>query len=579
MTKRSDTVDNLNRISHISERAERKPLNATEFDPLTSESGTEDEPSDKEPDDVSTRLRNRLKVVKDEDVEKLDRQQISWIIKALTANNARRVARSKRAGGSFKSNFADITVEPVQTTIFDAEYFKKSQFYGFYIFFWLATGFLIFQNAVHAYFDDGMIIFKGPVFGVFLTGLFQIAITDLFMYLSMYVVFWIQHLCLTGWILWHSSGWLLQSAYEVAFFVFWVLFTSEHVMDFQWIGRVFLVMHMLVFLMKMHSYGFYNGYLWSILRELEFSEKYLHRIHQQTAVLPEKYTEEHTKKLLLESIAFCRFELLHQSVLLDKVDKANLDKSLEKLQLEGAVKFPGNIGLHDFFMYTMFPTVVYELVYARTKTIRWKYVAEKLCAIFGVIFLMLFVAEHSIYPLVLRCDEVRTTYSVAAKWRAFGLILIDMIPPFMTEYLLVFFLIWDSITNAIAELGMFADRDFYGPWWSCTDWEEYSRLWNKPVHRFLLRHVYHSSISAFSLNRLQASVMTFAISGVVHELVMYVIFRRLRGYLMAFQLGQIPLVMFSRSPLMRDKKVLGNVICWFGFFSGPAIICTLYLVF
>lgn len=236
--------------------------------------------------------------------------------------------------------------------------------------------------------------------------------------------------------------------------------------------------------------------------------------------------------------------------------------------------------LENFFTFTMFPTVVYELVFPRTQRIRKSFLLEKVIAIFGIISIMLFVAEYAIYPLVMRSIELRSNNLNSIDYTAaYVLFVVDMIPPFMVEYLLVFYLIWDAILNAIGELSYYGDRDFYGPWWSCVDWFEYARLWNKPVHRFLLRHVYHSSISAFRLNKSQANLVTFVISSFIHELVMYAIFQRLRGYLWLFQMSQIPLVMISRTNYLRDKKVLGNAICWIGFTSGPAIICTLYLIF
>lgn len=29
---------------------------------------------------------------------------------------------------------------------------------------------------------------------------------------------------------------------------------------------------------------------------------------------------------------------------------------------------------------------------------------------------------------------------------------------------------------------------------------------------------------------------------------------------------------------MKDRKVLGNVIFWFGIFTGPSLLCSLYLI-
>ena len=244
------------------------------------------------------------------------------------------------------------------------------------------------------------------------------------------------------------------------------------------------------------------------------------------------------------------------------------------------VKFPNNINFKDFFLFTMFPTVLYALVLRRKEKISNVFLFEKLCALVGVIFLMLVIAEDSIYPLVMKCNAFRVS-NVSLKERStFALLaLIDLIPPFTMEYMFVFYLIWDVILSAIAETSRYADRDFYGPWWSCTDWSQFARFWNKPVHVFLHRHVYHSSISALSLSKTMAAFMTFLISSVVHEIVMYVIFGRIRGFLFLLQMAQIPLVIIGQSRLMRDRKILGNVICWFGFVTGPPMICILYLVF
>jgi sterol O-acyltransferase len=49
--------------------------------------------------------------------------------------------------------------------------------------------------------------------------------------------------------------------------------------------------------------------------------------------------------------------------------------------------------------------------------------------------------------------------------------------------------------NALAEITRFADRGFYADWWNSVSWDQFSRDWNRPVYNFLLRHVYHSSIS------------------------------------------------------------------------------------
>lgn len=528
-----------------------------------------------------TRRRTRSK-----DVEEKSESTTSLRVHAAFVDLADLVARNstrshhKKRNGEFQSQFADVVADPVLTTIFDAPYFKKSDFYGFYILFWLLIGFFILKDICHAWLDHSLTFYNSPVLQIFLSGLPKIALTEVVMYISSYGAYVIQYLCLYGWITWSRSGWIIQLVYEMVFISFWIYAIGQYVVRDQWIGRVFLVLHLLVILMKIHSYGFYNGYLWGILHELQFSEDCLVNIESKKSKIPEGYTVEDIKVLLAQSIAFCKYELLHQSHEVEKAkDVAVLNKNSADL-CNTLIKFPHNINLYDFFWFSMYPTVVYELVFLRSKQIRWKYLAEKICAIVGVVSLMLIVAELTINPLVEKCNAARQLkLSGLDRLKLYFLTLVDMIPPFFLEYLLAFYLIWDTILNAIAELSFYVDRDFYGPWWSCTDWSEFARIWNRPVHRFLLRHVYHSSISAFSLSKIQAALVTFMLSSIVHELVMYMIFGRIRGYLLLFQMGQIPLVVISRLPFMRKKKTLGNVICWFGFVAGPPIILTLYLVY
>lgn len=67
------------------------------------------------------------------------------------------------------------------------------------------------------------------------------------------------------------------------------------------------------------------------------------------------------------------------------------------------------------------------------------------------------------------------------------------------------------------------------------------------MHVFLLRHVYHSSISSLKLNKHAATITTFFLSACVHELVMWCIFKKLRGYLLVLQMFQLPVGLFPPS--------------------------------
>lgn len=76
--------------------------------------------------------------------------------------------------------------------------------------------------------------------------------------------------------------------------------------------------------------------------------------------------------------------------------------------------------------------------------------------------------------------------------------------------------------------------------WLVVSWDQFARDWNRPVHVFLLRHVYHSSISSMKVNKHTATLITFFLSACVHELVMWCLFKKLRGYLLILQMCQLP---------------------------------------
>ncbi|CAK9439564.1 uncharacterized protein LODBEIA_P36640 [Lodderomyces beijingensis] len=486
--------------------------------------------------------------------------------------------------GKYKLRFSDLSFKSSNPTIFDSPEFINSQFFGFYVLFWLATAFTMMNQLVHIYFENATPFYNWVVVKTLRQDLLKVGITDLVMYLATYFSFFTQLLVKKRLLSWRRFGWIIESVYEVAFVgtVIWFVYY----MHFPWIARVFLVLHSLVFLMKIHSYSFYNGYLWAVYTEGLFSESYLNKLLNDEVELPEGHELSSTLKTLEGSIEFAKYELEYQSRATTdkpendhhKFEAARLDISIEELQKQGIIKFPQNVNLGTYFEYSMFPTLVYTLTYPRTKRIRWSYVFAKTCAVFGLFFLMITISENSLLPIFARCQEVKKL-PFKQEIPQFIFILLDTIPPFFMNYLFTFFLIWDSVLNALAELTRFADREFYGAWWSCTDFSQFARLWNKPVHNFLLRHVYHSSISAFHVNKIHAALFTFILSSLVHELVMYIIFGTVRGYLLWFQMSQIPLIMLSQTKLLKGRRVLGNIICWFGFISGPSVICCLYLVF
>ncbi|ANB12998.1 Are2p [Sugiyamaella lignohabitans] len=365
-----------------------------------------------------------------------------------------------------------------QASILDAEASRSSVFFGFYTLFWVTIAFLIVRGSIYNYIRTSQLLGTNIV-DILRKDLIKIALTDVGLYLGIYFAFFWQVGIKYGILDWNQSGWIVQHIWQACYLGF-VLWFNEY-MQFPWIGCVFLLLHSLVLVMKQHSYAFYNGHFWSIKSELDTASAKLLRIESSNSIITPEAREVIGR--LKSQMEFCSEELRLQS---------------EK------TPFPANINLKNFFDYSMFPTLVYQIEYPRTSKIRWGYVLEKTLATFGVFFLMIIVAENYLYPIAMRALALRDN-TLYEKVLHYPLILMDLVPPFILIYLLVFYIIWDAILNAIAELTRFGDRQFYGEWWNCVTWDQFAKDWNTPVHRFLLRHVYHSSISSFHISKQQAT--------------------------------------------------------------------------
>ncbi|PCH44439.1 MBOAT-domain-containing protein [Wolfiporia cocos MD-104 SS10] len=231
------------------------------------------------------------------------------------------------------------------------------------------------------------------------------------------------------------------------------------------------------------------------------------------------------------------------------------------------VRWPANITLKNFAVYMAIPTLVYELEYPRTDRMRPLYVFEKTVATFGTFTLLYTITESFIIPLTPTPEQT--------VWRS----ILDLSLPFMVAFVLLFYLIFECICNGFAELSYFADRRFYDDWWNSTSWDEFSRKWNRPVHTFLLRHVYASSMSSFGLSKNGAMFFTFLLSAAAHELVMTIVAQKLRMYLFVLQLSQIPMIAIGRVPAIKRNKLAGNIVFWGGLFVGMPLLCVAYVAY
>ena len=147
--------------------------------------------------------------------------------------------------------------------------------------------------------------------------------------------------------------------------------------------------------------------------------------------------------------------------------------------------------------------------------------------------------------------------------------LLKLTVPVTYTWLIGFYLLFHLSLNFLAEILRFGDRVFYKDWWNATTFEQYWRLWNLPVHYWMVRHLYFPCVRA-GFNKQQAAFVCFLFSAVFHEVLVSVPFHMVRIYAFAGMLGQMPLVFITKKFERAFGEtywwpVVGNVLFWVTF--------------
>lgn len=538
-------------------------------------------------------------------------------IREILRNGIEREAQA--ASGKQKKNFREL-VFTRQFTRFDRQNptGSESPFHGFFTLFWLCLAMLLLRVASLNWRNYGSVFGGAELLQMmFDREAVVMGLLDGIMTIGTVFCLVLQKLVVKGYLTWDGSGWIIQNIWQTFYLGASIGFTFYR--HWPWTHTIFIVLHAFVYLMKQHSYAFYNGHLSRVYRRKRLLEQKLKQLEQMESItspvspdrgsnvlssafepssasglsrrrhslgpkdstnLKREKSEISTIAAAIESGEPLDDEQLHAFSSIMRSEIGFLDAELAgKCSQGNTSNYPNNLTLSNFADWTVLPTLVYELEYPRQERINWWYVAEKTAATFGTIWVMMVISQAYIYPAVHATVIMKEDgMTLQERWKQFPWILSDMLFPLLLEQLLAWYVIWECVLNVLAEITRFADRGFYGDWWNSVSWDQYARDWNRPVHNFLLRHVYHSSISAFHLSKGSATFVTFLLSALVHECVMFCLFKKVRGYLFALQLSQIPLAALSRTKLLKGRTVLGNLMFWIGLFVGPSLLTSLYLI-
>ncbi|KAK4541417.1 hypothetical protein LTR36_008018 [Oleoguttula mirabilis] len=449
-----------------------------------------------------------------------------------------------------------------------------SNFRGFFVLFWVGLAIMVITAMLRNLNETGSILsFKQ--WPLFTQDIWELAASDLLMCAStgLSLPLHLLYKNSRGWLKWSKGGIALQSVFQAGWLWLWI--SWPFLREWSWTAQVFFTLHTLAMFMKMHSYAFYNGHLSTTLDRLKELDRPIEpTTPMDTAVrYPTTYTIISDAKEQVDEQ-----DGTHPHETLPPILQLREDLAMELTSPIGNVTYAENLTVGNFLDYLLCPTLCYELEYPRTPTRSYMELFYKTLAVFGCIFLMTVTSEEFIIPVL---DASHIRLSQTHHWIDGALIFAETVStllfPFMITFLLVFLVIFEYVLGAFAEITRFADRRFYSDWWNSSDWLEFSREWNIPVHNFFRRHVYSASRGA-QLSRPVATAITFFISAVAHELVMGCITRKFRGYGFVLLMMQIPFVALQRLPGVRERRLLNNVMFWIFMIMGLSLLCALYVL-
>ncbi|TVY17309.1 Diacylglycerol O-acyltransferase 1C [Lachnellula arida] len=237
--------------------------------------------------------------------------------------------------------------------------------------------------------------------------------------------------------------------------------------------------------------------------------------------------------------------------------------------------YPQNVTLSNLNYFWWAPTLVYQPVYPRTTKIRWVFVLKRLAECFGLSVFMWIASAQYAAP-VLR-NSLRTISSLDLPSILERLMKLSTIS--LVIWLAGFFALFQSFLNALAEVTMFGDREFYSDWWNSPSVGVYWRTWNKPVYQYMKRHVF-SPLIGRGWRTGHASIAVFVFSGVLHELLVGVPTHNIIGVAFLGMVAQLPMIAIT-APLEKmegiNGRIIGNCIFWVSFtLIGQPLAALLY---
>jgi len=232
------------------------------------------------------------------------------------------------------------------------------------------------------------------------------------------------------------------------------------------------------------------------------------------------------------------------------------------------IVYPKNITLSNIYFFCLAPTLTYQIAFPRLpgrNRFRILSLSVRLIISIGaLIFILAQIVSPTLDDMIKELDGHQHEYAMFS---------LDIVAKYLLKltiystyaWLLGFYAYFHVFFNLLAEILRFGDRVFYKDWWNSADVSSYWRLWNLPVHYWLIRHLYFPSIRK-GANKQFAMLLVFFFSAVVHEILISIPFHVIRPWSFLGMMGQIPLIAITKylSKTWPGSSI-GNIIFWFSF--------------
>ncbi|XP_061374791.1 diacylglycerol O-acyltransferase 1C-like [Gastrolobium bilobum] len=234
------------------------------------------------------------------------------------------------------------------------------------------------------------------------------------------------------------------------------------------------------------------------------------------------------------------------------------------------MEYPYNVSFKSLAYFMVAPTLCYQPSYPRTPSIRKGWVFRQLIKLIIFTGVMGFIIEQYMNPIVQNSQHPLKGNLLYAIER-----ILKLSVPNIYVWLCMFYCFFHLWLNILAELLRFGDREFYKDWWNAKTVEEYWRMWNMPVHKWMVRHIYFPCLRK-GIPKGAAALIAFLVSAVFHELCIAVPCHMFKLWAFIGIMFQVPLVLITN--YLQNKyrnSMVGNMIFWFIFCILGQPMCVL----